>query len=744
MGCVKKARFYGWAALALLALAWGCAPKQPAGTKPPAAASSPFAAVWANDGTAKTFQEDRPVHDGAPARNHKWDGSKITLAGARNEVVAFNLMLEGADAATVRDVAVSFERLTGPGGYRLESRKVSGDGVFDYVDREIELFYVQYVEWEGLSTTGYAETGGETIRPAPFRLDPASGTRPNWHKHIPEIAIPIELVPRFDVSAGEHQAVWCDVYIPRDAPPGAYSGTVAVTVGGRVTHRIPVALTVRDLALPDEFNVKTVVFIDGGEIKNRFGGSYYWEPDRDAEFLEIVNNIRKLAQRHRITLSENLGFKTLQYFDGNVYGESEKSPNLDPVQGRAGWEADMNTLYLPYFSGEVFDRPHGYEGPGSGRGSDFFSIFPYFSAPTRALEPEDVNGPDGSGELYPATKRFLVDWAPNWNAWFANHAPDVDYSYYLPDEDLRTIAWDDDLAARLDALPSAAGEKKMKVFKTAPVLAYMWKGAGGRYDYRAEYGEYEVLLTGEDGSEWVRLNLPANFPHVDVWAQPFGFTMEPRDRWQDAWNAARGGAGDHELITYNGQRPSTPAFVTDAHGLDLRALEWMRWKFGLTARHFYFMGNLWWNFFGGEGQRYLNFWERAHTHGMRSESFDPVKGVAGWNFSNGDGVLFYPGSDHYYPEHSYGLHGVFASLRLKFWRRGVQDAEYLRLAAAADPERTRRVLLRVVPAGLWETPSAAPDDDPTWYDDPTFPGFSEDPEVYARALEELYRIAKGR
>ena len=47
---------------------------------------------------------------------------------------------------------------------------------------------------------------------------------------------------------------------------------------------------------------------------------------------------------------------------------------------------------------------------------------------------------------------------------------------------------------------------------------------------------------------------------------------------------------------------------------------------------------------------------------------------------NGDGTLFYPGQDVIYPAGDRGIAGPISSIRMKNWRRGVQDYEYLRLA----------------------------------------------------------------
>jgi len=131
-----------------------------------------------------------------------------------------------------------------------------------------------------------------------------------------------------------------------------------------------------------------------------------------------------------------------------------------------------------------------------------------------------------------------------------------------------------------------------------------------------------------------------------------------------------------------------------------------------------------------------NVFQTAHTFG----SFDEVDGVlgeTGWNHLNGDGVLMYPGTDTRYPEDSYGVMGPFASLRLKHWRRGIQDVDYLRLAEAISPTRTAEIVDETVPTVLWEYGVSDPED-PTWV--LTDISWSTDPDDWEAARAELADI----
>jgi hypothetical protein len=134
-----------------------------------------------------------------------------------------------------------------------------------------------------------------------------------------------------------------------------------------------------------------------------------------------------------------------------------------------------------------------------------------------------------------------------------------------------------------------------------------------------------------------------------------------------------------------------------------------------------------------------NLFQQAQTFGCYSDD-DAVQGETGWNYTNGDGVLFYPGTDLRYPGDSYGLLGPLASLRLKLWRRGIQDVDYLTMAAAIDPVRTAEIVDEIIPQVLWEL-GVESEEDPTYvYSDISW---STDPDVWEAAREELADIIEG-
>jgi hypothetical protein len=153
-----------------------------------------------------------------------------------------------------------------PGGAAIRGRPAAlggrdkGEALTNWLFRDVELFYVRYVPIRGCSRFGYDDVYS-TPRAAPERFRrpydaqglPRGGwaDRPDHDAWYPEIAVPLELHPTFDVPAGAVQQVWVDVYVPRTAAPGAYDGTLTVRERDGAAREVRVRLVVRDFALPD-------------------------------------------------------------------------------------------------------------------------------------------------------------------------------------------------------------------------------------------------------------------------------------------------------------------------------------------------------------------------------------------------------------------------------------------------------------------------------------------------------------
>ncbi len=622
--------------------------------------------VWANEGGDKVTQDElRASNNPDSVLNSIWEGSSISLFGARNEVVSFNLVLEAPDTDAV-DVEVNLTELRGPAGAAINTTPASGNELFYFVGRDIELFFVRYLEIQGLSTLTY-ETYDERHIPErcrrPYNQDGEGsggwGDRPCHNKFYPDIAVPLELETPFEISAGTNQSIWGDIYIPKGVPAGSYAGSITILEDGYQTWEIPIHLQVRDFSLPDYPSAPTMVYFSIENINERYLGPKYIYPapktDAYAQSQLLADRHFQLAHRHKVSLID--GYTPIDL---------------------------MEKLWLPRLTGELFTNDDGYAGVGEGVGNNVYSIGTYGSWPWMSL---------GQPAMW--------ENADAWVNWFDDHPLETPTEYFLYlidesddfDQTERWASWmDNNLGpgARLMSLATL----------DAPTAA--------------------ALVPS--------LDIPASSMLV---ADPLTWAPAVEDFLNDP---------DKRFYYYNGGRPGSGTLAIEDDGVALRASAWAQYKMSID-RWFYWESTYYNNFqcYGNSEEAYTNIFQRAQTFGCYEED-DPELGQTGWNYTNGDGVLFYPGTDAVFPEESYDIMGPLASLRLKLIRRGLQDVDYLSMAAEADPLRTAEIVAEMIPRVLWEY-GVDDLDDPTWmYTDISWP---TDPDVWEAARAELADIIEG-
>jgi len=268
--------------------------------------------IWAvNDG--EKVERDARDHP-ARARNSAWDGRTVRISGARNEVIAFQVIVE-ADARGVGELSARLAALTS-GRERIVYRAPAADPT-DYVGRPIQIFAVNYML---VTTPSHASWVFN-------RSSPAAPPDPTGWK-------PVQLVPEhakalrggFPVSIrpNEHQAVWIEVYVDRARAPGVYKGEIELRADG-ARRTLPLELEVFDFTLPDENSMHAMLYYSSDQPE------LYHGRNLDPAY-------HRLAHRYRVEL---------------VHAYNEET--LPKVWGR--------------FSGADFTRDQKYEGPGEGVGN---------------------------------------------------------------------------------------------------------------------------------------------------------------------------------------------------------------------------------------------------------------------------------------------------------------------------------------------------------------------------------------
>lgn len=621
--------------------------------------------VWANDGGDKVNRSElRASNDPNKVINSSWNGEIISLAGARNEVIAFNLILE-APINNANEVHISLSELIGPDDNKITTTSSSRDAVFDFIGRNIELFYVRYLEIKGISTDlffqgyYYDERHIPERCRRPFDVDTGEGyglweDRRCHNQFYPEIAVPLELETPFSITAGTNQSIWGDIYIPKSIPAGIYSGNIEISEEGNLTWQIPIQVKVYDFTLPDLPSAKTMLYYSIENINDRYLGESYPNPGTPLydQSLALADLHFQIAHRHKISL----------------------------IDGYIEIVADMEQSWSDRLNGNLFTPTYGYSGIGEGVGNNVYSIGTY-----------------GSWDWQDGNRDDMWSNTDDWVNWFESKSftTPTDYFLYLIDES--------------DDYPQI--EEWAQWINSNP-------GPGVELMSMATID----LSTAEE-----------NTPSLDIPAS--GFSVGISEEWQPVSERYLT-APDKRFYLYNSNRPAMGSFAIEDEGVSLWVLAWTQYKHQID-RWFYWESTYYDNFQGNTGQ--TNVFATAQTFGSLEE-VDESLGETGWNYVNGDGVLFYPGYDTRYPTDSYGIMGPFVSLRMKNWRRGIQDVDYLTLAAAIDPTRTEQIVDEMIPKVLWEVGVTDPQD-PTWVR--TDISWSIDSDEWATARSELALIIEN-
>jgi hypothetical protein len=267
--------------------------------------------VWAVHDGVKVRRGDLEHPD--RRRNAIWDGRTIRLLAARNEVIAFQVIVE-AGASGLEGVSATLERLARRGGGGAIVYRPPAIDPTEYRDRPIQAFSEHYM----LVTRASRAT---------WVFQPDSPTAPKdalgW--------IPVQLVPEnaapgrggfpLRVGPNQSQAFWFDVYVSRTIAPGTYHGDVRISARGSA-RRLPIELEVLDVQLPDDNTLPAMV---------------YYEVDQPVLYhgRNLDPAYHRFAKRNRV----------------------EFVHAYDPQSARAA---------LGRLSGRDFTRDHGYEGPGEG------------------------------------------------------------------------------------------------------------------------------------------------------------------------------------------------------------------------------------------------------------------------------------------------------------------------------------------------------------------------------------------
>ncbi|RKG87611.1 DUF4091 domain-containing protein [Corallococcus sp. CA049B] len=209
------------------------------------------------------------VRPGIAARS----ATEVRLTAARNEFVSFQVALHGGD--------------TGLTGVRAKLPGLEGPGSKTLTGPDVTLYR------QALVTTKQASVAGEPVGAWPDGLVPDTD----------EIAGETRSAFPFDVPANEARALWVDVHVPEDAPPGDYLGTVTVEADGGFQRQVTARLTVVDAALPSTSSLPSAFLLWPPHVCRAHTGREDCTPE---ELQPLLTRYQRMALEHRFTLSSLL------------------------------------------------------------------------------------------------------------------------------------------------------------------------------------------------------------------------------------------------------------------------------------------------------------------------------------------------------------------------------------------------------------------------------------------------------
>ena len=243
----------------------------------------------------------------------------IELAGAANEVVSVQLIIDASDAP-IEAISVKPSFLDGP-----------GDHIISF--EQVHLFRMHPVQ----------------IRHFPawfLRSDPDGPRSLDLYDALTKLPSDAST----SLAAGERLAIWVDIRLPRNAAPGLYTGDLQLRGKGLADRDVPVQVTVHDLILPD---TRPLPVVGGFSYRSVFSqlvhnekGKPYVPDHLDLarplvrEGVAQITTLMKLAHAHGLDLFDrDLKPRFQRDFKGTV---------------RIEW-TDYDAIVEPYLTGSAFE-----------------------------------------------------------------------------------------------------------------------------------------------------------------------------------------------------------------------------------------------------------------------------------------------------------------------------------------------------------------------------------------------------
>lgn len=547
--------------------------------------------------------------------NFDLTNGRLILDGARNEVVAFQLIVTRSNLGN-EEQRVSIEQTPWT---------VNGSPIGPNQSPITQYFAAHYHD---------VQNGG-------YRWGPASKVL-NWPDQYPDALIPNEgqctstQLPIFESIAlsndnNQNQSIWFDVYVPRNSAVGVYNQTITLAFNDTQVD-VQIELNVHPATIPDKPTIHAA-----GEIYRAYGLEGVEGYIESPEWKTMSHCYQQLAHQHRTVFFERV----------------VTSPG-DPL-----WDDYLETIE-PMLTGELFTANAGYVGPG-----------------------QDT-----------AVGVWRTPWEQEINVRREKRMADTEFTNIQAD------------AAAWQSYVTSIGATELDYF------AYIFDEVDGPDPTADPVERFEYIKNVHDEMDRVQKAIDAgapNEPNIDlIWTSHSNPTVWENDPeldltgkirfWAPNASAAdvpflkqRQASGD-KIWFYHSGHPAIGVHSVNASGIEMRT-------WGATAARYGFDGQLMWAVNLGSNEKPF----AEPTYRPDDDRF-------------GNGVMVYPGNQ--LPKIGYPSNpGPMPSIRLKAWRRGLQDAELVELVRSTAPAATVAAMEArfeaLIPSALSEGRDTA-----SWSDDP--------------------------
>lgn len=604
-----------------------------------------------------------PMDDLPPSTtNYNWNGDRGYFFGMKNEYVSVALVIGNDTASNVSEVTASLSSLVGPS--TISSVVVSSMNVWDMTNRPIQGWITRYKPILGNAQLAWEDYFDMYHNPTRFRTACTIENGTYDQRCFPNVG-----------------QVWADrpdhdKYYPIILEPLENVAVSSFTVYASSSQMIWWDVYL-DKSLAAGTYTGTITVKEGVTTSTSIPVSLkvYNNTLPDTPTLPAMVYVENGDVQTRLRGSNCASPETepcrenLKRFYQMLHAHGVSPIGNDRTTSDSPWEIDVTRL-----SGTLYSSTTGYYGRGQDTGDPIYSIGTYA-------------GWQANWGTTNATT--ICSHLSAWATWFKNNYPSVKSLWYISDEGADTNANDEKWA--------------------------QWNSTVTTCQV-AGYAINNFLTHSFDDAK-------NNVPHVNMPCQSSMIGVASTTIQTDAEYYSQGlTPGTTTSCVYNGSRPSWGTITEDMDdGTSPLALFTSLHKKNLGV-YFYWNATYYNDYQSGRGQNDL--WNVAQTFGATPSS-DALDGLKSNNYSNGDGVLMYPGTDTLFPSDSRGVNAPYPGVRLKLMRDGIQYFDYIAMAKAINATTTNSIEATLLPSPImWELQCHNLGDctyvwgKPTWSDDP--------------------------